>query len=393
MNDKWNFDEVIDRRDSDSIKWDSDFLKEYFKGEDLLPLWVADMDFRSPQPVIDALINRAAHGIYGYSYPGSSEYYTSVISWFKRRYNWILDKEWFVFTPGVVPACYYIIQRFSHPGDKIIIQDPVYYPFANGIKNNGRTVVSNQLNLENNYYTMDFEDLEKKAKDPLAKLLILCSPHNPVSRVWTKDELKQLGEICIENNVLIIADEIHCDLTFPPAKHTVFATISEEFAQNSITCTAGSKTFNLAGLHHSNIIISNKTLREELKAQMSINGYHSPNVFGAIALQTAYDQCEDWLEALMKYLQQNFDFLKKYFQENLPEVSVIEPEGTYLIWLDFRKFNLSPKDLQAKLIDAKVALDPGHIFGAGGEGFERINIACPRATLKEALDRIVKALK
>ncbi len=391
VNNTYNFDQVIDRRKTDSIKWNDEFLKEYFKGENLLPLWVADMDFRAPQPVIDALVARAKHGIFGYGTAGWPEYFESVISWFSRRYNWNIKKDWFVHAPGIVPACYYIIQRFSHPGDKIIIQNPVYYPFASGIISNGRIVASNDLKLENGRYTMDFEDLEKKVKDPLTKMIILCSPHNPVGRVWIKEELERLGEICFSNGVLIVSDEIHCDLTYPSIKHTIFASISEELAQNTITCTAGSKTFNLAGLHHSNVIISNSKLREEFKTQLRINGLMTPNIFGTHALQAAYSKCEDWLDALMVYLQKNLEFLKKFLRKNFPQVKIIEPEGTYLVWMDFRELNLSGKDLQSKLIEAKVALDPGHIFGSGGEGFMRINIACPQSTLEESLNRIVRA--
>ncbi len=390
---KWNFDIVIDRRNTDSIKWDSEFLKKYFKGEDLLPLWVADMDFPSPQPVIDALVTRAKHGIFGYSAPASEDYFNTVISWFTRRYGWSLDKNWIIYSPGVVPACNYIYQRFSKPGDKIIIQEPVYYPFARGITANGRIVESNQLQLEDNYYTINFTELEKQLKDPLSKILVLCSPHNPVGRVWKKEELKQIGELCIDNEVLVISDEIHCDLIYPGFKHIPFASLSKDFAQNSITTSAGTKTFNLAGLHYSNAIIPNEKLREDFKAQCTINAATIPNVFGGLALQVAYDQCEDWLEALIDYIVENFKYLQDYISEKLPDISVIPPEGTYLAWMDFRNYKLEEKTLQKKLIEAKVALDSGYIFGAGGDGFERINIGCPRETLQEALVRISNAVK
>jgi cystathionine beta-lyase len=385
----YDFDVIIDRRDTDSLKWDNAFLKKYFKGEDLLPLWVADMDFQAPKPVIDALVERARHGLFGYCSPPSDEYKNSVISWFQRRHQWTIENDWIVFSPGIVPACNYIIQRFSKPGDKIIIQEPVYYPFAAGIRSNGRFVVSNRLILENQRYFMDFEGLENQLKDPSTKILILCSPHNPVGRVWDKKELIRLGEICLANDIIIVADEIHCDLIFPGYKHTPFAAISDEFASTSITCTAGSKTFNLAGLNHSNLIVPNSKLREEIRIQMKINAMTMSNVFGGIALQIAYNKCEWWLEELIKYLTVNLDFLRSYLKSHLPDVRVIEPEGTYLLWLDFRKFDLEPKELQKKLVEkAKVALDPGYIFGSGGEGFERINIACPRKTLQEALKRI-----
>lgn len=385
------FDEVIDRSSTGSVKWDPFYLKKLFGKEDLLPLWVADMDFRAPQPVIDALVERVKHGIFGYTGPDYIKYTNSVINWFKRRHNWIIDKDWLVFSPGIVQACTYIIQRFSQPGDKVIIQEPVYYPFASIIKNNGRTVVSNQLELNNGYYRMNYEDFEEKAKDSRTKILILCSPHNPVGRVWTEDELNKLGNICLENDILIISDEIHCDLVFTKYKHTVFSSISEEFAQHSITCTAGSKTFNLAGLQHSNVIIQNKVVRDTFEVQMENNALMIPNSFGALALQVAYDKGEVWLESLIKILERNLRFLKEFINKRLPEIRVIEPEGTYLVWLDFRKFGIPHKELEKKMVDeAKLALDSGYKFGAGGEGFERINLACPLSILKESLERIVK---
>ncbi|MFX1507220.1 MAG: MalY/PatB family protein [Promethearchaeota archaeon] len=383
------FDEVIDRSNTGSIKWDPFYLKKLFGKKDLLPLWVADMDFRTPQPVIDALLERVKHGIFGYTGPDPIKYNNSVINWFKRRHNWALHEDWLVFSPGIVQACTYLIQRFTNPGDKVIIQDPVYYPFASIIKNNGRRVVSNQLILEKPYYQMNYDDLEEKAKDPRVKAIILCSPHNPVGRVWTKQELTRMGEICLENNVLIISDEIHCDLVYPKHKHIVFASISEEFAQHSFTCTAGSKTFNLAGFQHSNVIISNEELRESFKVQMEANALTIPNAFGALALQVAYDEGEEWLNSLIQILERNLNFLKSFLNKNLPIVSVIEPEGTYLVWLDFRALGLDHKELERKMLgEAKLALDSGYKFGIGGEGFERINIACPLTILEESLERI-----
>ncbi|UCG04032.1 MAG: pyridoxal phosphate-dependent aminotransferase [Candidatus Heimdallarchaeota archaeon] len=386
------FDEVIDRSNTGSIKWDPFYLTKIFGKEDLLPLWVADMDFRAPQPVIDALVTRVKHGIFGYTGPDPSKYNNSVINWFKRRHNWDLHEDWLVFSPGIVQACTYIIQRFTDPGDKVIIQDPVYYPFASIIKNNGRQVLSNQLILDDSYYRMNYEDLEEKAKDPRARALILCSPHNPIGRVWSKEELSKLGEICLENDVLVISDEIHCDLIYPKHKHIVYASISEELAQQSITCTAGSKTFNLAGFQHSNVIIPNEKLHENFKVQMEALALTIPNAFGALALQVAYDEGEEWLSSLIQVLERNLNFLKSFINKNLPSVSVIEPEGTYLVWLDFRAFELDSKELEKKILEeAKLALDSGYKFGAGGEGFERINIACPLSILEESLERISKA--
>lgn len=387
-----SFDEIIDRSHTGSLKWDPASLKEQFGHEDLLPLWVADMDFRAPQPVIDALVERVQHGIFGYTF--QSNYKDSVINWFNRRHNWIINKNWFVFSPGIVPAVTYLVQRFTQPGDKVIIQTPVYHPFIDLIKHNGRRVVSNKLELLDSRYQMNYEDLEEQVKDPRTKVLILCSPHNPVGRVWSKDELVRLGNICIENDILIIADEIWCDLVYPRYKHTPFASISSQFAQQSITCTAGSKTFNLAGLQHSNILIPSEKLRENFKVQMEKLFLFIPNVFGSLALQVAYDKGEEWLDSVISVIDQNLTFLKAFVQEKLPNVSVIEPEGTYLVWLDFRSFRLDPMELQEKILtEAKVALEPGDKFGAGGEGFERINIACPLSILEEGLERIAKVFQ
>ena len=386
------FDEIIDRSHTGSIKWDPASLNQHFGHEDLLPLWVADMDFRAPQPVIDALVERVNHGIFGYTF--QSNYKDSVINWFNRRHNWSINKEWFVFSPGIVPAVTYLVQRFTQPGDHVIIQTPVYHPFIDLIEHNGRQVVSNQLSLNDSHYQMNYEDLEKQAKDPRAKMLILCSPHNPVGRVWSKDELVRLGNICIENDILIIADEIWCDLVYPRYQHTPFASISPEFAQSSIICTAGSKTFNLAGLQHSNILIPSEQLRENFKIQMEKVFLLTPNSFGSLALQVAYDKGEEWLDSVIGVIDQNLTFLKSFIKKKLPKVSVIEPEGTYLVWLDFRAFKLDPKELQEKILtEAKVALEPGDKFGAGGEGFERINIACPPTILEEALERLAKAIQ
>ncbi|MHA1978815.1 MAG: MalY/PatB family protein [Candidatus Hodarchaeales archaeon] len=385
-----DFDETIDRADTGSIKWDPSFLKDYFGYDDVLPLWVADMDFRTPQPVIDALAQRVKHGIFGYTFL-TKEYYSSVINWFKQRYNWEIHRDWLVFSPGIVPAATYLIQRFTQPGDKVIIQTPVYHPFTDLIENNGRIVVSNQLDLVNSKYRMNYDDLTEKVKDPRAKVLILCSPHNPVGRVWSKDELKRLGDICVENDVLIIADEIWSDLVYPGHKHTNFASISEDLAQQSITCTAGSKTFNLAGLQHSNVIIPNEKLRESFKVQMEKQFLIIPNSFGPVALQVAYDKGEEWLDSVLTVFERNLTFVKKFVQEKLPKVRIIVPEGTYLMWLDFRTYGLEPKELEKKMFEeAKVALDAGYKFGMGGEGFERLNIACPLSILKEGLERIAR---
>ncbi|MBY8985413.1 MAG: pyridoxal phosphate-dependent aminotransferase [Candidatus Lokiarchaeota archaeon] len=388
---KWSFDEVIDRSETQSTKWD-------YYDKDLLPLWVADMDFRVPQPIINAIIDRAKHGIFGYSYFHSA-YFDAVLNWFKRRYNWEIKKQWLAFTPGVIPAINMAIQSFSNPGDKIIVQNPVYYPFFGAIKNNGRQILHNPLNLINKRYQMDFDDLKQKIKDPRAKILILCNPHNPVGRVWTRDELITIGKICIENEILIISDEIHCDLIHPGFTHTNFANISNEFAMNSITCTSLSKTFNLAGLQLSNIIIPNQKLRHSFLNH--IESVFIPEEFGYLpndlslaAFTAAHQHCDEWLNSLLLYLNENLEFLKSFLKKNLPQIEVIEPEGTYLVWLNFGNLGIEFDKLENFLREkAKIALDDGSMFGSGGEGFQRINIACPQKTLKKALEQILNAVK
>ena len=307
----------------------------------------------------------------------------AVSNWMKRRHNWSIDDEWIVFSPGIVPAICMLIQTFTNVGEKVIIQPPVYYPFFSSVENNGRIILVNQLKYEDNRYTFNFDDFEEKAKDPLTKLFILCSPHNPVGRVWTEKELKKLGEICLENDVTIISDEIHHDLILSGYKHTLFSTISKDFENNTIMCTAPSKTFNIAGLNTSNIIISNEKLRESFLNTISErNSVMNSNVFGITALIAAYNEGEEWLDQVIKYIEGNFQFLKDFVNEVLPNIDVIDPEGTYLAWLDFNKLGLDDEKLSNFMIKkAKVALDDGKIFGPGGEGFERINVGCPRAIL------------
>lgn len=392
----WSFDEIVDRSNTASMKWDPSVLGSLFSRNDLLPLWVADMDFKCPSVVTQAMKKRLDHQIYGYSLldPG---YLPALISWYQRRHNWAIKENWVLTTPGVVPAINYILQRFTQAGDKIIIQPPVYYPFAKAINNNGRKILENPLTIEDSLYRMDFEDLEKKAKDPRAKIAILCSPHNPVGRVWTRQELQTFGDICIKNNILVIADEIHCDLLMPGFSHTCFSSISDTFAQNTITGVAASKTFNLAGLHQSSIIIPNPAIRQELACQIENLGFVrgiGGTLFGAVAAAAAYNEAEPWLDDLIPYLQGNFQYLKTVLETELPGVIVHELQGTYLVWADFRALGL-PTNKQATLLEetAGVALDHGDWFGDNGSGFERINIACPRAILERAVKAIVKVFK
>jgi cysteine-S-conjugate beta-lyase len=387
---KYNFDEVIDRTHTNSLKWDG--LEKRYGDKDLLPLWVADMDFKAPQPVIDAIIKQAQHGIYGYTITPDS-FYESLISWLKKRHSWDVKKEWLTFSPGIVPALSVIIRAFSDPGDKIIVQTPVYYPFFTVAKQNDREVIENELSFDGTHYTMDFEDLESKMT-PDVKLLILSNPHNPVGRVWTKEELIKLGQICRKHDVLMISDEIHSDLIRKGYTHTPLADLSEELREHSITCLAPSKTFNLAGLYASVLVIPNRDHRTKFQRLLQNQATNAPNTFAVPAFEAAYREGEEWLEQLLHYLEENYLFLKNFVNERIPNVKVVEPEGTYLIWLDFRKLGLDSRELK-KLMqkEAKVALNEGYTFGDAGEGFERINIACPRSILEEALKRIEKAVK
>jgi len=394
----WNFDEIIDRSNTGSMKWEPSVLRMKFgRGrENLLPLWVADMDFLSPFVVRKAMEERLAHQIYGYTMM-DAEYNDALISWYQRRHQWEIQSEWILTSPGVVPGTNYLIQRFSSPGDKVLIQTPVYYPFAQSIVNNGRQVMENPLKISEGRYQMDFDDLLKKVTDPRVKLAILCSPHNPVGRVWTKDELEQFGKICLENNVLVFADEIHCDLIMPGFKHICFQDICQEFAQHSIVANSASKTFNLAGLHQSSLIIPNKTLRNEVSIYFETLGVGprgSGTLFGAIATQAAYNGAEPWLDDLLLYLKDNFIYLKTSLEEQLPGVKVFDLEGTYLAWADFQPTGLSHKKIiQIIEEEAGVALDHGDWFADNGAGFERFNIACPRVILEKAVTAVVAGFK
>ncbi len=398
MEKNWNFDEVIDRTGTDAVKWEPDVLLNVFgkDGRNLLPMWVADMDFKCPEPVTKALIERAEHPVYGYTRVGSA-YFDALIRWYEKRHNWSISESWILTTPGVVPAVNYVIQRFSKPGDKILIQSPVYYPFARSIKNNGRQVLDNPLKIENNHYKMDFKDLEKKLKDPRVKLAILCSPHNPVGRVWTRHELETFGNLCIKNNVLVFSDEIHCDLVMPGFRHICFASVADEFAENSITALAASKTFNLAGLQHSALVIPEAKIREQMRIFLEnagFSGAEGGTLFGAVAATAAYNEAEPWLDALINYLHENFRFLKENLEKNLPEIRVFELQGTYLAWVDFTALE-NNEERRISIIEqkAKIALDHGLWFGTDGAGFERFNLACPRSMLEKAVKAIIAAFK
>jgi len=343
--------------------------------------------------VVEALAKRARHGVYGYTAP-MPEYYRAVTEWFEGRHAWRLTPEWIVTAPGVVPALNLLIQTFTEPGDGVIVQQPVYYPFMRSIKNNGRKVINNPLRLEEKVYRVDFDDLEQKAKDPSARLMILCSPHNPVGRVWTREELKRIGDICLAHDILVVSDEIHCDLTYRGYRHVPFGSLGRDYLMKSITCTAPSKTFNLAGLQTANLVMAAPDLRQRYARTIDCLGLKWPNLFGAEALIAAYRHGGAWLDQLMEYLAGNLAFLKDYIAAHMPRIGVIEPEATYLVWLDFRDYGLDTESLKRLMRDkARLALDDGYIFGSPeGDGFERINIACPRSILEESLKRMREAV-
>ena len=389
---KYNFDEVIDRKNTDSMKWSASYLERHFGSADCVPLWVADMDFRTAQPVIDAVTERAGHGIYGYALPGD-EFYEAVIKWQKRRNGWEVKKEWIVFSPGVVPALWHIVRTFCSPGEKVILQSPVYYPFYKVIEDNGCQVINNRLINNGGRYEMNFDELEKQAADGSVRMMILCSPHNPVGRVWTKEELRRVSEICFANDVLLVSDEIHSDLVFRPNVHTPAASLSEELMVNTITCMAPSKTFNLAGVQVSDVIVPDRRLRRRLAGSLKSAGV-MPNVFGLAAQTAAYNEGEEWLEQLLEYLAGNLDFMENFITSELPEVKFRRPEGTYLAWLDFSGYGFTTEELQNRMKNkAGVALDDGYIFGDGGEPCQRINFACPRSVLIKAMERLRKGVE
>jgi cystathionine beta-lyase len=384
----YNFDSLIPRENTNSVKFD--LRKEIFGREDVIPMWVADMDFPVPPFVSEAVLRRAGHPIYGYSIIPDS-YNEAVMDWLKKRHSWETRKEWLRFSPGIVTGLNVLVQALTDPGDKIIVQPPVYFPFFSCVVNNGRKLLYNQLVEKDGVYSINFDDLENKMKDG-ARMLILCNPHNPVSRCWTRDELEWLGAKSIEHRVLVVSDEIHCDLVFEPHHHIALASLSEEIAGNTITCIAPSKTFNLAGLYTSSIIIPNDSLRRKFKvAEEQV--HLSANIFGITAAEAAYRHGEAWLGELMDYLKANVELVKDFLADKIPEISVSPAEATYMLWLDFRKLGIEAPELKKLLIEkAGLGFVEGPTFGPGGEGFQRMNIACPRVNLELALERIPSIL-
>ena len=389
--DKIDFDTIVNRKNTNSIKYD--FTAERNMPEDILPLWVADMDFKAPKEVIDAIIKRVEHGIFGYS-EAKDEYFQALRGWMEEKHNWQIEKEWVVKTPGVVFAIAMAVQAFTSPGDSVMIQQPVYYPFKSVIEDNGRNVVDNTLVLNDaGKYEMDLEDFERKVVEHQVKLFLLCSPHNPVGRVWTEEELIRLGDICVKHDVIVVSDEIHQDFVYT-GRHHVFADINESFRERTITCTAPSKTFNLAGLQVSNIMIANPKLRKKFINQINAAGYSQLNVLGLTACEAAYRHGSRWHEQLIGYLKGNLIYLKEFLIEHLPQIKLIEPEGTYLVWLDFRGLNMTESQLEDLIVHkAGLWLDNGTMFGKAGEGFQRINITCQRSTLEKAMIQLRNAIK
>ena len=384
-----DFDTVHERRNTDSLKFD--FAVQRGKPADILPLWVADMDFRTSGFVIDELVSKAQHGIFGYTEAGEA-YHRALAGWMKRHHGLLINDKWVVKTPGVVFALAMAIRAYTGQGDPVLIQQPVYYPFSEVIRDNGRRVVSSDLVLKGEHYETDFDDLEKKIRNEKIKLFILCSPHNPVGRVWTEDELRRVCDICKKYGVIVVSDEIHEDFVYPGYKHLPLLKVDPEIEDNVLICTSPSKTFNLAGLQLANIIIPSIRLRSAFKHEVAAAGFSQQNSFGVTACTAAYEKGDEWHEKVCSYIFDNFRFLKSYLAEHLPDVKVIEPEGTYLVWMDFGSVEPDPRKLSDRMVnDAGVWLDDGAIFGKCGSGFERINIAVPRATLEEALRRICAA--
>lgn len=386
---KYEFDKVIDRTNTSCEK--HSFLKERGLDEDTLAMWVADMDFETAPPVKERIREIAAHGIYGYT-GKKDDYYQAVIGWFKKRFGWKIEKKWILGTPGVVFALAAAVRAYTQEGEAVMIQRPVYYPFTNVIRRNNRKLVNNPLVLKEGKYVMDYEDMEQKIIDNQVKLFLLCSPHNPVSRVWTGEELMHVAEICKKHHVIIVVDEIHCDFIMEGHHHTAFGTLPEEYADMAVICTAPSKTFNLAGLQLSNIMIKNPKLRSDYIQELNRTAYYGANIFGQMACQAAYEEGEAWLEELLVYLKGNADYIRDYIEKYLPKVHLIEPEGTYLLWMDFRDYGYDSKTLQDKMLyEAKLWLDEGVMFGDEGAGFMRINIASPRSVVEDAMERIRRA--
>ena len=384
-----DFDRTINRLNTASYKWD--FMEKRFGTSDLVPFWVADMDFAAPPAVVEAIVERAKHGVYGYTIRPQS-YYDAVLGWLERRHGWKIPQEWLTSCPTVMTSLSIVMEMLTEPGDGVILQSPVYNAFHRDIPLNDRKIVENPLRYENGRYTMDYEDLERKLAGGDAKLMLLCSPHNPVGRVWSPDELRQLGELCLRYEVPVVSDEIHFDLVYPGHKHTIFASLSDEIAQNSITLFAPTKTFNMAGLQMSNAVIPNQKWRQMFNHRLGALSLTLESYFALTAVEAAYTRSDQWLDELIQYLDDNRRFVIDFIREHLPGIEVVKSEGTYLLWLDCRNLGLNEQEIKSWMYQhAKVALLEGSMFGPVGEGFLRLNFACPRDLLKTGLERMRQA--
>lgn len=385
----WNFNEAPGRERTDCVKYD--LRKETFGTEEIIPMWVADMDFKTPDFIVDALRRRLEHEIYGYSFKPDS-YFNSIINWQQTRHEWRIKKEWICFSPGIVPALNFCTLAFTRPGDNIIVQPPVYFPFFTAVEPHGRTLVYNQLIENDGEWKMDFNGL-KKCIGEKTRMIIISNPHNPLGKVWEKEKLIELAEICTSNNILILSDEIHSDLVLPGNKHYPVAGLGNKFADNTVTCIAPSKTFNLAGLSTSSVIISNPFHRAAFNKIVGDLHVGSGNIFGTVASEAAYSNGHQWLEELLKYLQGNVNYVIEYFHQKIPVIKPLIPEATYMIWLDCRGLKMSGKELNDFFVtQAGVGMNEGSVFGPGGEGFMRMNIGCPRKVVNKVMKNIEKAI-
>ena len=382
----YDFDELIPRRGTHSVKWDEQ------PEPDMLPMWVADMDFRTAPAVVEALRRRVEHGIFGYAKVPES-YHTAITGWFSRRHGWAPEREWILPTTGVIPALSAILRALTRPGDKVLMQTPVYNHFFISVANSGCEAAECELNYRDNTYTIDFDALECTAADPGVTLMLLCNPHNPAGRVWTPEELQRIGEICLRNDVFVVADEIHCELIMPGFRYTPFASLSEEFARHSVTCTSPSKAFNLAGLQVANIFATDTAIRKRIEEALHRNETGEISPFAIDALTAAYDEGAEWLDALNGYLHENYLFLRDFLARELPQYPVLPLEGTYLAWIDCRATGMTSEALADRLLtEGRLFINPGSIYGPAGEGFIRLNIACPRTLLTDGLERLKKVL-
>jgi len=385
----WNFDEPAPREGTDCIKYD--LREEIFGVKDVIPMWVADMDFNTPDFIVKSLQKRLDHAIYGYSFR-PDEYFLSMINWIKCRHNWTIEKDWITFNPGIVPALNFCTLAFTQPGDNIIVQPPVYYPFFSAVESHGRKLNYNRLIESDGKWTMDYNSLIAGI-DSKTKMIIISNPHNPVGRAWTPQELKNLADICLKNNIIIISDEIHCDLTLPGFTHTPMASLSEKIADNTVTLISPSKTFNIAGLSTSSVIISNPVLRKSFKHIIDTLRVENGNIFGNIASIAAYTHGHDWVDALLDYIDHNVEYVKDYCTEMIPEIIPVQPEATYMIWLDCRQFGMTGKELRNFFVTkAGIGMNEGSTFGPGGEGFMRMNLGATHKTIIKALEQIEKAV-